>query len=75
MELVIPAIGFVPTVDPVPHSYIPEVPLAVRTVPLPEQIEFTPDTEVGATGNGVTETVLVIPELSPHGKVPFTLTQ
>ena len=30
---------------------------------------------VGATAAGVTVTVVVIPELSPHGEVPFTLTQ
>ena len=75
MEFVVPAIGLIPTVDPVPHSYVPEVPFAVSVVEVPEQMEFVPVIDVGATAAGVTVTVVVIPELFPHGAVPFTRTQ
>ena len=50
--LVSPAIGFVPTVEPVPHSYeasVPKVPLAVRVVFEPLHIVVVPVIAVGAT--------------------------
>ena len=73
--VVCPEMILLPTVEPVPHSYVPKPAVAVSVVDVPEQIEVVPVIAVGVTANGVTVTVIVIPELSTHGEVPFTRTQ